>query len=274
MSEAPPKHVVRFAALRRVAGHLRRALFYRDYDAEAYWRARAAQPGQASVLWRNETYNRCYRERQRDILAELSATLPDDARVLDVGCGVGVVAEMLVELHPTLSVDAVDYPEMIAVARRERDHLRITWHEGSAEGWSPRGARFDMVLSSACYSAIRDLPAMWRAIDTGAVMVAPGGRMVMMDPFHRWAYLARARVSSGEIARRLTGRGFVLERRSGVLFWPFREWLANADLPADTVERRFALGERLLRLLGPHAWGDYKILVFRRTDDAGSQRHE
>jgi hypothetical protein len=87
----------------------------------------------------------------------------------------------------------------------------------------------------------------------------------MMDPFHRWNYLCRAKYSSAEVVEFMRWLGFRLISRGGVLFWPYREWLANSAYSGKELGRRFAEGERLLNLLGAHFWADYKVLEFVRN---------
>lgn len=247
--------------LKRFFGILRRALVYRDYDAGAYWRQRAGEQGEARVLWRNEAYNRCYRRRQQELLEAFLPEMAHEYRVLDIGCGIGTVAKMLVQ-HPLIRVDAVDYREMIAAARRENPSPRITYIASSAEDYYDPHIRYDLVLSSACFSAIREIDKLRRAIRNCAAMTAPGGHMLMLDPFHRWNYLARSKFSARQVIALMDSLGFTCVLKSGVLFWPYREWLANSALPPETIKKQFDRGERLLKLLGAHLWADYKILGF------------
>lgn len=250
--------------LKRFLGVLRRALVYRDYDAGAYWRQRAGEHGEARVLWRNEAYNRCYRRRQQELIDVFLPEIEREYRVLDIGCGTGTVAAMLVQ-HPLIRVDALDFPEMIAAARAENPSPRITYIAGSAEEYADPHKRYDLVLSSACFSAIRDTDKLRRAIRNCAAMTVPGGRMLMLDPFHRWNYLARSKFSSRQVIALMDTLGFTCVQKSGVLFWPYREWLANSDLAPEEIEKHFRRGEKLLKLLGAHLWADYKTLGFVKT---------
>lgn len=251
--------------LRSTASLLRRCLFYRNYDSAAYWKGRAGAPSQAAVLWKNQEYNDLYRLVQRRILERHLAPLPQQARVLDIGCGIGVVSRMIIALRSDLKVDAVDFPEMIRVARSNFVHESLHYVESSAEEYHAGEAIYDAIISSACYSAIRDIGRLEKAMVLGATMLKPGGVMIMIDPFHRWNFLARAKYATRDVVRLLTPHGLVLEEKSGVLFWPFREWLANSGKTGAELRARFEQGERLLRWLGAHFWGDYKILVFRKA---------
>lgn len=241
-----------------------RSLSYCQYDSSAYWRARAREgSGQTRVLWRNEQYNTLVRQRQRPYIQNYVQSL-SGGRVLDIGCGIGVVARMMTEMNPVITIDAVDFPEMIEIAQRENASDRICYIASSAEAYLDPDKKYSFILSSGCFSAIREIPKMERAIRNCIEMLEEGGVMLMIDPFHRWNYLARVKYSSSQVIRLMKAHKCELIERSGILFWPFREWLANADLPPERLERYFWLGERLLQMLGAHAWADYKVLAFRK----------
>ena len=237
----------------------------RHYDATKYWKSRARDDGQASVLWLNETYNEVYRERQRELLADFVKPLMQGSHVLDIGCGIGIVARMLVEINPQIEVDAVDFAEMVERAKTENGAAGIRYIASSAEAYRPDDRQYDLIVSSGCYSAIRDLAAMQRAFENAAAMTARGGRILMIDPFHRNRWMSRAWFSSRQVSATFRRLGFRQYLRSGVLFWPYREWLANSPYSSDVIRRRFAAGERWLRRLGQHAWADYKVLVFEKN---------
>ncbi len=250
--------------MRIMASAIRQACTRRDYDSSHYWKQRASREGQSSVMWNNACYNDMYRLRQRAILASYVHPLDNGAEILDVGCGIGVVAKMLVDLNPHVSVDAVDFPEMIAVARRASAVDRVRYIASSAEAYSDPGKRYALVVSSGCYSAIRDLAAMKRAMTNMAGMTADGGRVLMIDPFHRCNLLARAKFGSRDVVQFMEDLGFQLIEKNGVLFWPYRMWLANCNYPDRKVQRCFETGERWRRWMGPHFWADYKILSFQK----------
>lgn len=238
---------------------------YRKGDNSAYWRGRARSSGQQAVLWTNDEYNMLYRQCQKNILRPYVEGLGKDARILDVGCGIGVVSEMIVSIREDVCVDAVDFKEMIEVARkRVQDRSNINLIESSAEQYFTE-EKYDLVVSSGCYSAIRDLDKMYAAISNGAEMVRPGGVLLMIDPFHKWKYLARARVSSGQVEKFVAQKGFSVIERSGVLFWPYRDILANSAIKGVELVRKFERGERLLSMFGKHRFADYKILAFRKV---------
>jgi ubiquinone/menaquinone biosynthesis C-methylase UbiE len=243
----------------------RRLFRHTTYDSSSYWRGRAAMVGQAAVLWTNQDYNTLYRSRQADIVAPHVRRLSDGARVLDIGCGIGVVAKMMLDLNPGIVVDAVDFPEMLQAGSENLDHEHIVAIAGSAEEFWRDAPTYDLIVSSACYSAIRNIASLEKALANGAAMLKVGGTMLMIDPFHRWAYLARAKYGSKDVERFMRARGLQLIQKSGVLFWPFREWLANSIMATAKLAEWFHFGERILHKLGTHFWADYKVLVFKKV---------
>lgn len=251
-------------SLKRLLAAIRQMLFYRDYDSSAYWRKRASSPGQAAVLWRNQEYNNLYRADQRLIIESWVEPLRSGAAVLDIGCGVGVVAGMLRSIRSDIAIDAVDFEEMIAVAREAQPAQDIHYIASSAEEYDGDGKVYDLIISSACYSAIRNIDHLRKALDNGVHMLAPGGTLLLIDPFHRWNYLARAKFATRDVVAHLGPQGMALVEKSGVLFWPYRERLANSDWKGAQLEAKFRRGEKLLKMLGQHFWADYKVLAFRK----------
>jgi SAM-dependent methyltransferase len=242
----------------------RRLLFYSTYDSTSYWRGRAKEPGQAAVLWPNQEYNQLYRAMQAEILAPHLRGLNDGARVLDIGCGIGVVAKLMLALNPTIKIDAVDFEEMLEAGRENLQDPRITRIACSAEDYRRNGQTYDLIVSCSCYSAIRDIAKLEKALANGADMLKVGGTMLLIDPFHRWNYLARAKYGSHDVERFLRSKNLQLVEKSGVLFWPFREWLADSKLTGEKLIRWFRMGERIRERLGAHLWADHKILIFKK----------
>jgi SAM-dependent methyltransferase len=243
---------------------LKRALIYRNYDSTAYWRGRAGEKGEAAVMFTNAEYNDLVRLRQMAVLEPYLAALRSGARILDIGCGIGAVAARMADRRPDARITAVDFPEMVARGRAENARSGIDYREGSAETYFDGDSRFDLVVSAACYSAIRDLQKLESGLLKGVEILAPGGHLVLIDPFHWWVYLARAKYSSGKVIRFLTSRGMKLVEKSGILYWPAREKLSNSNLTGAQLRREFEAGEEKLRRRGAHLWADYKVLIFRK----------
>jgi SAM-dependent methyltransferase len=108
-------------------------------------------------------------------LAYIACIAPGD-RVLDVGCGTGVLArEAAVRVGPSGRVAGLDLNEgMLAVARRLRPE--IDWRQGDALDLPFAERDFDVVVSQFALMFFPDRPRalreMWRVL-------APGGRLAV-----------------------------------------------------------------------------------------------
>lgn len=97
-------------------------------------------------------------------------------KVLDVGCGGGLMAEpMAREGAKVTGLDAS--PEAIEAARAHAklSRLSIAYQVGTAEALAATGARFDLITALEIVEHVADLPAF---VATLAGMVKPGGRIV------------------------------------------------------------------------------------------------
>ena len=112
----------------------------------------------------------------RETLARLSLRPAD--RLLDVGCGTGVLLDRLSRAHPATLLSGVDpVPEMLAVARR-RLPPEIELREGWAERLPFEDGRFDVLVSCNMFHYIRHPAAALR--EMGRVL-SPGGWLVITD---------------------------------------------------------------------------------------------
>ena len=101
-------------------------------------------------------------------------------RVLDVGCGTGIVArEVATRLGATGAVTAVDLSaKMLAVARTAavREGLTIEWREGNAEQLPFQDGAFDLVLCQFALMFVADKTA---ALSEMRRVVTGSGRVVI-----------------------------------------------------------------------------------------------
>jgi 2-polyprenyl-3-methyl-5-hydroxy-6-metoxy-1,4-benzoquinol methylase len=251
--------------IKHLIGVLNKLFNYASYDSNEYWKTRAANEGQTAVLWKNQEYNNLYREDQIVIIGEHIKKLSDESRVLDIGCGIGVVSKMISEINEKIKIDAVDFDEMIRIAKVKNPGVEINYIANSAENFYQENYKYDLVISSACFSAIRKIKCLERALENSAKMIKDGGLILMIDPFHRWNYLARAKYNSSDVESKMKAQGLSLVRKSGILFWPYRVALANSSIYGQDLEKRYRRGEKLLGMMGQHFWADYKILVFKKN---------
>jgi len=112
------------------------------------------------------------------ILVQVADPKPGE-RVLDVGCGTGIVArEVASRLGATAAVTAVDLsPNMLAVARAAaaRAGLAVEWHEGNAEQLPFHDAAFDLVLCQFALMFVDDKAA---ALSEMRRVVTASGRVL------------------------------------------------------------------------------------------------
>ncbi len=109
--------------------------------------------------------------------ADLLALLPevDGRRVLDLGCGAGQLAHYLATTGAA-EVVGVDVSErMLALARAEWAHPRVTYRREAVEKVAFPPSRFDVVVSSLVFHYVDDYRALVLRI---AGWLAPGGILV------------------------------------------------------------------------------------------------
>jgi 2-polyprenyl-3-methyl-5-hydroxy-6-metoxy-1,4-benzoquinol methylase len=115
--------------------------------------------------------------------------LPDvtGRRVLDLGCGAGQIAHHLAERGAS-AVTGVDLSErMLAIARAEWGHPRVTHVRAALEDVTFERARFDLVISSMAFHYVADYRVLLRRI---ADWLAPRGVLVFSTEHP--VYLSRA----------------------------------------------------------------------------------
>jgi 2-polyprenyl-3-methyl-5-hydroxy-6-metoxy-1,4-benzoquinol methylase len=115
--------------------------------------------------------------------------LPDlqGKRVLDLGCGAGQLAQHIAQAGAD-EVIALDLSErMLAIARTDFAHPRVTHRRQSIEEAEFPNGRFDLVVSSLAFHYVADYAGLTRRI---AGWLTPGGVLVFSTehPF----YTARA----------------------------------------------------------------------------------
>ncbi len=110
----------------------------------------------------------------RDPLAERPLA---GLRVLDIGCGGGLLCEPLTRLGAEVTgIDAAE-PNVAAAARHAAEAgLDIDYRHTTAETLAAGGTHFDLVLNMEVVEHVADVKAFLQA---SAALVAPGGAMVL-----------------------------------------------------------------------------------------------
>jgi len=111
------------------------------------------------------------------------ATLRDDHRVLDIGCGTGTLVITLARMHPEVDVVAIDPdPKALARARRkaERAGVAVRFDQGFADALPYEDGGFDRVLSSFMFHHLPPEAKASTLLEVRRVL-RPGGRLHLVD---------------------------------------------------------------------------------------------
>jgi ubiquinone/menaquinone biosynthesis C-methylase UbiE len=171
----------------------------------------------------------------RDLIERARPIGPSE-RVLDLGCGTGIVARLLRErLGGAATIAGLDVnPGMLAVARRVAPELE--WHEGNAMALPFQDGAFDLVLSQQMLQFVPDREAAARELRR---VLSPGGRVVAST----WRSLAEL-----PFYEALTR---VAERQLG---------------KSNDTRWSFGDGEALRALLAGAGFGDVRVETVTRAD--------
>jgi 2-polyprenyl-6-hydroxyphenyl methylase/3-demethylubiquinone-9 3-methyltransferase len=98
-------------------------------------------------------------------------------RVLDIGCGGGILSEAMARLGATVTgIDVVDRNLRIANHHAEREGLAIDYRCIAAENLAQEEPVFDVVLNMEVVEHVIDLPLF---LKSAATLVRPGGMMIV-----------------------------------------------------------------------------------------------
>ncbi len=192
----------------------------------------------------------------KDILvAEICAKPPENAsgplsglRVLDIGCGAGILSEPLAALGAEMtSVDPAPMNIDVAKAHAAKSGLAIDYRATTAEDLAATGAQYDAVLIMEVVEHVADRPAF---IATAASLVRPGGflfaatlnrtlksyalAIVGAEYILRWVKRGTHNweqfVTPQELAGDFRAAGLDIFDRTGVVYNPvFDEWRTSED---------------------------------------------
>jgi malonyl-CoA O-methyltransferase len=115
---------------------------------------------------------------QRTVARDLAAMaarerLRPDARILEIGCGTGLLTREIRTLWPRAELIATDLaPEMLAAARGSGVSAQLLTMDGEAPAFD--GPLFDLILSSLAFQWFADLP---RALQRLRALLRPGASL-------------------------------------------------------------------------------------------------
>ena len=182
-----------------------------------------------------------------------------DLRILDIGCGGGILCEPLARLGANvLGADPAEKNIAAAKLHAEQGRLAIDYRVTTAEAMADAGERFDIVLAMEVVEHVADMPLF---VKRCAEMVEPGGLMIAatinrtMKSFalaivgaeyvlrwlprgtHRWDKF----VTPDELEIAMARAGLATTDERGVIYNLFADrW----ELSTDTDVNYMVLGER------------------------------
>ncbi len=170
-------------------------------------------------------------------------------KILDVGCGGGLVTEPLARLGATVTaIDAAERNIQVAKLHARQSGLEIDYRVQQPEDLAETGVTFDIVVNLEVVEHVADLDAFMQA---AASMVRPGGGMVlstinrtlkslalakvMAEYVLRWLPVGthewRKFVKPSELAAGLRGAGMEITALEGMHYNPVSDtWTAGGSL--------------------------------------------
>ena len=189
-----------------------------------------------------------------DVAREASMQPLAGLRVLDIGCGGGLMAEPLARLGAEIvAIDAAPTNISVASLHAEEMGLRIDYRATTAEALAAGddAGRFDLVLALEIIEHVADVALFY---DSVAKLVRPGG-MVMLSTLNRTPksyamgiigaeYLLRwlprgthqwdKFVKPEELDAHLIRNGFEITEQTGLVYNPLGDrWTLSADMDVN-----------------------------------------
>ncbi len=175
-------------------------------------------------------------------------------RLLDIGCGGGLLAEPMARLGAEV-VGADPAPANIDAARLHAaaSGLAIDYRATTAEALAEAGETFDVVLAMEVVEHVADIPAFLAAC---AEMLRPGGQLfvatinrtlkayalaivgaeVLLRWLPRGTHDYAKLVRPAELQAALEGAGLAVVARGGVTYDPFADrWRRSADMDVNYI---------------------------------------
>ncbi len=158
------------------------------------------------------------------------AAPPDAGRILDVGCGTGVLLPALLETCPRAEITELDLAEEMLKANASKERgPRILWVCADGLRLPFRAASFDLVLCFGVLPHFEDLTGALRELTR---MLQPGGMLAVghlmgsaeLNAFHRSLgepVAGDVLPSAAELSERLSGLGLAVTDAEEAPDWYF-----------------------------------------------------
>lgn len=172
----------------------------------------------------------------------------DGLRLVDVGCGGGLVCEPMARLGASVTgIDASEKNVRVAGVHAEQSGLDIDYRATTAEALAAAGDSFDIVLSMEIVEHVADVEAF---VDACSALVAPGGIAIYATLNRTLKSLALAKIGAeyilrwlpagthdwrkfvrpSELAAAIRRNGLAVERIVGVTYNPINDrWTRSRD---------------------------------------------
>jgi 2-polyprenyl-6-hydroxyphenyl methylase/3-demethylubiquinone-9 3-methyltransferase len=173
-------------------------------------------------------------------------------RLLDVGCGGGLLAEPMRRLGAdVVGIDAAETSIAVARLHAEESGLEIDYRHTTVEALAAAKERFDVVLNMEVVEHVADLGVF---IEGCAAVLKPGGAMLVAtlnrtpksfalaivgaEYLLRWlprgTHDWRKFVKPSELGRQLRAHGLAIEDLTGLAYNPLNDkWATSRDLDVN-----------------------------------------
>lgn len=141
------------------------------------------EPEYFKELYRLENDSFWFRHRARLITKSVTRFFPPAGRVLEIGCGTGLVLSEIRKMFPGMAVSGSDlFTEGLRFARKRANDVPLYQMDALR---MPFVEEFDLVLA---LDIIEHIENDWKALNEICRSVRPGGGVIITVPQHPWLW--------------------------------------------------------------------------------------